>query len=595
MPTREPYEIEAPRRPASDEGSAAKRSRQARRRMLGLGGKGRFRRAAREPLSLPRNAQRSTVKVSFAPNRASGQWRAHGRYIGRESSRPDPEKRGLGFDATRDDVDVPETLGSWERAGDPVLWKLVVSPENGARMDLRQHARDLVGRMEHDLETRLEWVAVEHDHNAHPHLHVVVRGLREDGTRLGIPGNYLKHGIRARSSELATRELGPRTRRDHQQAREAAVDARHVGLLDHEIERRAGAARMLSLRSEPAPGTRESQVWRRLEVLEAMGLASREGRRWRVVEDLKPALRTVQRTRDLQRSLRDPSIELSERNPRVRWTTLGAGEEVTGRLAGAVLDESTDRAHLLVEGSDGWLHVIAQTPRLERERAEGRLRNGAVVTLRGRVFQRDDGQAVDWIEPRGHGPLEALRAESRPTTPLDRDALRSVHEEGVLPSVAGDFSRFARTWREAVRDRRELLVRAGFLIEEERGEGRAHRLSRTAEAWMDDRGHDRTPVNLEELRKSAEKPLCDATDSGGQRLRGTLHAVAYDPSGDRYAVLDTGRQLTAIPADHTTELEVGREYEARSASQREGERRRVLAWQLDDLERSRTRAPAHER
>lgn len=106
---------------------------------------------------------------------------------------------------------------------------------------------------------------------------------------------------------------------------------------------------------------------------------------------------------------------------------------------------------------------------------------------------------------------------------------------------------------------------------------------------MDDRGRDRTPVNLEELRKSAAKPLREVGEVGGQRFRGPLHAVAYDPDGARYAVLDTGRQLTAIPSEaHDLELEVGRQYEARSeAAQREGERRRAVAWQFEDLERVR--------
>ena len=558
--------------------------------LRGFGGKGSTRRPPREPFAVPRHAQWSTVKVSFKANETGGQWRAHGRYIARESSRPDRKNRGLGFDVAREDVDVPKSLGAWQKAGDPVLWKLVVSPENGDRMDLRQHARDLLGQMERDLETRLEWVAVEHDHNARPHLHIALRGVREDGSRLGLPDQYLKHGIRARSSELATRELGPRTRRDHLRSREAAIEARHVGLLDHEIERRAGDERTLDFRSEPPPGTRESQVWRRLEVLEELGLATRQGRRWHVAEDLKPALRTVQRTRDLQRSLRDPEISLSERDSRIRWTTLGDGERLTGRFAGAVLDEVTERTQLLVEGTDGILHVVAQTPRLERERAGGRLRTGAVVTLRGRSFEREDGRRVPWVEPHVHGTLEAMRSERRPTTVLDRNALLSVRAEGALPSVSEGGSTFARAWREAVRERRELLVRAGLLIEEERKRGRALALSRTAEAWMDDRGHDRTPVNLEELRKSAEKPLREAGEVAGQRFRGPLHAVAYDPEGGRYAVLDTGRQLTAIPNDAADlELEVGREYEARSEAQaqREGERRRTIAWQLDDLERLR--------
>jgi type IV secretory pathway VirD2 relaxase len=257
---RDPYELETPRRRGVDEPGAGRRARQlrARLRRFGTNPKPLGVRRARAPRSP--FLQRSTVKVSFRKNLGGGEWRAHGRYISRESARPDAESRGLGFDATRADIPVPATLASWEKAGDPVLWKLVVSPENGARIDLRRHARGLLGAMERDLETRLEWVAVEHDHNDHPHLHIAVRGVRDDGVRLGLPGEYLRHGIRARSEELTTRELGPRTPRDRVREREAGVRARHVGALDREIEHQAGAERRVTFARQPAIVSPSHQV-----------------------------------------------------------------------------------------------------------------------------------------------------------------------------------------------------------------------------------------------------------------------------------------------------------------------------------------------
>jgi type IV secretory pathway VirD2 relaxase len=259
---RDPYEIEAPRRRSVDEPGVGRRARQLRARLRRFGTNPkplgvRRPRAPRSPF-----LQRSTVKVSFRTNLGGGEWRAHGRYISRESARPDVESRGLGlgFDATRADIPVPATLASWEKAGDPVPWKLVVSPENGARMDLRRHARGLLGAMERDLGRRLEWVAVEHDHNDHPHLHIAVRGVRDDGSRLGLPGEYLRHGIRGRSEELATRELGPRTPRDQVRAREAGVRARHIGALDREIERQAGADRRVAFARQPAIGSPSHQI-----------------------------------------------------------------------------------------------------------------------------------------------------------------------------------------------------------------------------------------------------------------------------------------------------------------------------------------------
>jgi type IV secretory pathway VirD2 relaxase len=49
---------------------------------------------------------------------------------------------------------------------------MIVSPEFGERIDLNRLTRDLMGKMEKDLDTRLEWVAVPHFNTEHPHVHV---------------------------------------------------------------------------------------------------------------------------------------------------------------------------------------------------------------------------------------------------------------------------------------------------------------------------------------------------------------------------------------------------------------------------------------
>ncbi len=588
---RDPYELEAPRRRSVDEPGAGRRARQLRARLqrFGTHPKPLGTRRARAPRSP--FAQRSTVKVSFRKNLGGGEWRAHGRYIARESARPDAESRGLGFDATRDDIPVPGTLAAWEKAGDPVLWKIVVSPENGARIDLQRHARGLVGAMERDLGTRLEWVAVEHDHNDHPHLHIAIRGVRGDGSRLGLPGEYLRHGIRGRSEELATRELGPRTPRDQVRAREAGVRARHVGALDREIERQAGADRRVAFGRQPAVGSPSHQVWRRVEFLQELGLANREGpRSWHVASDLQPALRTIQRTRDLQRALADPEVSLTDARPQVRWTELAPGETVTGRVAGAVHDEASDRAHLLVEGTDGLLHVIRQTPAMERLRGEGGLRTGTVITLAARGFEREGGAGIA-LHAEEHGRLEELRAAAEPTTVLDQEVIRLVQSSGSAQASEGPRSRFSEAWREARRVRVDILVRVGALEENQRE--RAHTLAQ-GRIEMDARSQGRELTPLAEVRRQADKPIRDASEQPGQRLRGELQAVAVDEHGRRVAVLDTGRHLTAIPTDQG-DLELGHQYEAESRHDREGERRRVLAWQFEDLERTRGHDRGRER
>ena len=587
----DPYELRPPPRRSESDQVAARKARGLRRRFLRYARKGRARPGRPQ---VHRFSQRSTVKISYRRNEGSGKWRAHGRYIAREKARPDPDNRGLGFDAKREDVPVAETLAGWEKAGDARLWKIVVSPENGDRMDLQQHARDLMGALGAGLGTKLTWVAVEHDHNDRPHLHIAVRGLREDGAELRIPRDTIRHGIRHQSQELATRELGPRTLRDLERAREAGVKARYVGALDLEIERRAGASRSIAFRREPPPGSPRDLLWRRLEHLELLGVAFREGARsWRVPEHFRSDLRALQRLEDIQRALYDRAVSLSEPPRKVAIRELQPGQMLTGRLAGTVQDEATDQVHLILECTDGVVHVVRQTPRLERERAEGALRKGTIATLEGRSFEVE-GISRPWVLSHDYGTLETLRSEPRPTTPLDREVLRRVRDHGTTGPDRPAVSQFGRRWDEAVRERHERLVRAGLLLEEEREQGRAVRLSRKAEAMMENRGHERTPLNLEEMQKHSRKPVRAAPDVPGQHLSGRLEAVAYDRENRQHAVLDTGRELTTICTEQN-ELQVGHEYEAQSRSEQSAERRRLVSWQLDDLERIREHDRGHGR
>ena len=70
--------------------------------------------------------------------------------------------------------------------------------------------RDLVAGMERDLGTRLEWVAIDHHNTDDEHVHLLIRGVREDGARSLLIATTCSRGIRELSRELAERELGPR-------------------------------------------------------------------------------------------------------------------------------------------------------------------------------------------------------------------------------------------------------------------------------------------------------------------------------------------------------------------------------------------------
>ncbi len=86
--------------------------------------------------------------------------------------------KAVGFNRENDGIDVARQLEGWQGAGDERMFKLIVSPEFGDRVDLSRLTRGLIERMEEDLGTKLEWVAVEHHNTEHPHVHIVVRGVK---------------------------------------------------------------------------------------------------------------------------------------------------------------------------------------------------------------------------------------------------------------------------------------------------------------------------------------------------------------------------------------------------------------------------------
>src|SRR5207245_8760622 len=130
----------------------------------------------------------SVAKAPYVRARRVGACRPPGPYLAGEGAQR-PGQRGLGFTASRDDLDLAATLGAWHAAGDARLWRAIISPEQAAELDLRLHARALVRQMEHDLGTRLEWVAIDHHNTDSPHVHLLIRGRDDHGRPLTIgPG-----------------------------------------------------------------------------------------------------------------------------------------------------------------------------------------------------------------------------------------------------------------------------------------------------------------------------------------------------------------------------------------------------------------------
>jgi len=333
--------------------------------------------------------------VTYLKNKIRGQWKAHGRYLARESAAFENDAKPVGFSRETEGVDIAGKLQSWQNARDQQFWKLIVSPEFGDRVDLSRLTRELITQMEKDLGTKLEWVAAEHYNTEHPHVHAVIRGVRDSGEVLRLSREYVQQGIRAIAADLCTRQIGYRTELDGVEAERREVSEKRLTSIDRRLLKDASpdvGSQYFTVSRNPAQTalgetarSRTRHDIARLAVLRQMGLAEPTGpNTWRLRRDFEQVLRAMQRTSDRQRTLAAHGALMSDERLPVEVLDLKQATSVEGRVLVHGQDEQTGRNYLTLEGTDAKVHFIQYTREMEVARSRGELRTDSFMRLRKR-------------------------------------------------------------------------------------------------------------------------------------------------------------------------------------------------------------------
>ena len=294
---------------------------------------------------------------------------AHLAYLRREGVTRDGEPARM-FNAESENADA----GAFARrtAGDRHHFRFIVSPEDAADLtDLHAYTRDLVGEMERDLGTSLDWIAVDHWNTDNPHVHLLVRGKNEDGRDLIIHREYISRGLRARAQELATIELGPCAELEIHSRLAGEVTEDRWTQLDRTLQRIAAGRDdgLIDMRPEQRDAVDDRQLRSllisRLQRLEAMGLARPAGpAQWRLAEDAEPTLRELGMRGDIIRTM-SRSLGRDARDAAIHEVS-GPEQPVIGRVAAKGLDdELSGKPYLIVEGLDGRTHYVRLGPAVD--------------------------------------------------------------------------------------------------------------------------------------------------------------------------------------------------------------------------------------
>jgi type IV secretory pathway VirD2 relaxase len=602
----------AMRRPAST-GSTGKHAGQRPGSRLGRGHTAaRFAGAKLTPLS-----RRVTIKSLLVNQRqvSPQSLSKHLRYIERDGAGRDGEPgRAYGPQADEADLDAFK-----ERcADDRHHFRFIVSPEEGVDLDdLRTYTRHLMNRMEADLGTRLEWVAVDHWNTDNPHTHLIVRGRDDTGKDLIIAGDYIAHGFRHRAAELATEWLGPRTELEIQQTLQREVEQERWTSLDHTLQREAGDDGRVQVRrfNEPKLQRQRLLLIGRLQCLQRLGLADEaQPGTWTIHADAEKTLRALGERGDIirtmQRAMGGQPRELAVFEPG------DDGRTIIGRVAAKGLaDELRDRSYLVIDGVDGKAHYVALNARDE----PANYPTGAVVEVRGSaevraadrniaalasngLYRTDHHLAIAQGQAQaGRDPHEVVAAHVRRLEALRRAGIVERVAEGLwkvpddlpergrqydaqrLGGVAVELKshlpieRQARvigaTWLDQQligggsglgnlgfggEAKQAMLQRADFLAEQGLAERRGQRvfLARNLLTVMRNREVAQAGKDIAAETGLEHRPAAD-----GQRVAGIYRRSVMLASG-RYAMLDDGMGFSLVPWKPVIEQRLGQQIAA---------------------------------
>jgi len=561
--------------------------------------------------TLGATARRVVIKSRYVVLKKAGanSVSTHLRYIERDGVTREGQ-RGQAYGPETDTAD----LKAFEERGrgDRHQFRFIVSVEDAEQLEeLRGYTRELMQRMATDLETRLDWVAVDHWDTDNPHTHVVLRGRAANGQDLVIAPDYVAHGMRMRASELATEWLGPRTELEIRQGLLREVEQERLTSLDRALLRQA-SVNIVDLAEKPNGQQRGAMLRARLQQLEAMELAERiDSNRWRLSPRMESTLAAMGERGDILRTMH--RALRGQQRECVMFETVQE-ESIIGRIADKGLaDELNDRGYLVVDGIDGRAHyfklpagadlavlpvggIVEVKPTGQVRAVDGTIsslaRDGVyrsadhLVQLRQET-ERDPQTTVDAYVRR----LEALRrggiveriADGAWRVPQDLVSRAQAHDAQRIGGIAVELRShmpieqqvraIGVTWldRQLVVDGKGLAVqgfgaqareamrsRVGFLLEQGLAEHRGQRvvLARNLLGTLRDRELSEAGKALQDKMGLTYRPTRD-----GDRVNGVYRQLIQLGSG-RFAMLDDGMGFSLVPWRPVVEQRLGRQVSA---------------------------------
>jgi type IV secretory pathway VirD2 relaxase len=478
----------------------------------------------------PGGQRRAIVKARISKLKVGylGAARAHLRYIQRDGVTPEGEPGQL-YGPETDEANGTAFLDNCE--GDRHQFRLIVSCDDGAELvELKPFIRDFMAKVESDLETKLDWVAVDHYNTGHPHTHIIIRGKDDLGRDLIMTKDYVSHGLRMRARELLTMELGPEEEGSmvFKIAREA--DADRFTRLDRALLQHTDGGYLVVSAMPPEDRATHASHMGRLKKLQNLGLAlERQTGVWQISPDVETKLKSLGQRGDIIKTMHRVMRETGIDRPGgsfAMFDTAKPNNRIVGRVAGLGLtDEINDRHYIVIDGTDGKVHY-ADVGHLRPEFVPDK---GMIVAIENKAAD-DSEKHRTRLRILSYLNLEKL-VEAEGATWLDRELLGRSKETLAQTGFGDEVA-------SAIIRRRQWLVAQGlgtintahtFQPQPRIVEHLRHREIQQASAIL-----------------SRELGFTQANPIEGERISGIFSRSVHLASG-KYAVIQKSKEFTLVP------------------------------------------------
>jgi type IV secretory pathway VirD2 relaxase len=410
-------------------------------------------------------------------------------------------------------------------------FRLIVSPEDGAQLhDLKPFIRDFMAQVERDLETKLDWVAVDHHNTGQPHTHIVIRGKDNRGDDLIITKDYMSHGLRMRAREFLTLELGPEIEHDMTLKLAREVNAERFTRLDRALLKHTDRGYLVISVMPPEDRATHASHMGRLKKLQSLGLVEeKQTGVWQIAPDIETKLKSIGQRGDIIKTMHRAMRETGIDRPAgsfAMFDTTKPNNRIVGRVAGLGLtDEINDRHYIVVDSVDGKVHY-ADVGHLRPEFVPDK---GMIVVIENKAVEDSDKQRTR-LRILSYLNLEKL-VDAEGATWFDRELHGKSQEKLAQQGFGSEVVA-------AVARRRQWLVTQG--------------LGTINSANM----FQPQPEMLEQLRQrdlrqasqilSTELGLTHAHLIEGEKISGTFNRSVNLASG-KYAVIQKSKEFTLVP------------------------------------------------